>query len=269
MPIVPVLVIVPPVKGEAAVMEVIAGGVSICIQLPKVVGGVACKIKVWLMSVRTATSPTCAVKANIAACEATTKVSLMASGGSWLVGIKPDPSSEATPLTAPTEVVATAPKFVNAVEAVVAPVPPLVIATVPVTFAAVPVMLPEVKASVPDPAGNERLAAPCAVITEVPPPVEITLTALPAPVVMLPVVVMPPVPAEILPSEPEATLKLPNASNCTRAEAVEPLVVTGIAVTAPVPLPTTTCPEVSVVLPVPPLATATVPVTLEAVPVVF
>lgn len=42
-----------------------------------------------------------------------------------------------------------------------------------------------------------------------------------------------------------------------------------VVVTAPVPLPLTYCPEASVVTPVPPFATATTPVTLVEVPVVF
>lgn len=52
-------------------------------------------------SVRTATSPVCAVNANMADCDATTNVSVIANAGSWFAGTKPSEPNVATPFAAP------------------------------------------------------------------------------------------------------------------------------------------------------------------------
>jgi len=74
--------------------------VSSSCQFASIVASVVLSINDLLRSVRTATSPTSAVKASKATSEDTTNVSVIARAGSCDGLILPEPSSPAYPLTA-------------------------------------------------------------------------------------------------------------------------------------------------------------------------
>jgi hypothetical protein len=82
-------------------LETASVGVSSSCQLPSVEAPAVFRMKLLFRSVRTATSPTSAVRASIAACDATGNVSVMARAGSCEVGIFASEPRVANPFAKP------------------------------------------------------------------------------------------------------------------------------------------------------------------------